>query len=184
MNKSAYTKIFLTLSFFILIGFKSQAQYQNNWALGLKVGEPLALNIRKYFSYGDRAFDLNIGSYGFLMGRVRNYRKDPLYDKTGIGIQGLYHYLNTLGKRERIHYYYGYGAHFNFRDKIVDNIGVRDKYVRQFSIGPAVNAGIEIAIPENDLAVFLDLGGYMELAPSPLFVHPQANVGIRLNLIK
>jgi hypothetical protein len=96
MNKSAYTKIFLTLSFFILIGFKSKAQYQNNWALGLKVGEPLALNIRKYFSYGDRAFDLNIGSYGFLMGRVRNYRKDPLYDKTGIGIQGLYHYLNTI----------------------------------------------------------------------------------------
>ena len=42
----------------------STAQYENNWAVGLKVGEPLGLNIRKYFSYGNRVFDLNVGSFG------------------------------------------------------------------------------------------------------------------------
>jgi hypothetical protein len=78
-NKLALTLIITLVSFGSVF-----AQYENNWAVGLKIGEPLGLNIRKYFSYGDRVFDVNIGSYGFLYGRERNYRKDQIYNEAGV----------------------------------------------------------------------------------------------------
>ena len=57
----------------IITTFSASAQYDNNWAIGLRVGEPLGINVRKHFAQGDRAFDVNIGTYGFLYGRQRDY---------------------------------------------------------------------------------------------------------------
>lgn len=178
MKKSIVTTLIISLVF---IG-NSFAQYENNWAVGLKVGEPLGLNIRKYFSYGDKAFDMNVGSFGFLYGRVRNYNKSQIYNEAGVMVQGLYHWNRTLGKREKMHYYYGFGGQINSRNR-APKIGERDAF-RVISLGPAANAGIEIAIPENDMAVFLDAGGYVEIAPKPFFMAPNVNIGLRINIIR
>lgn len=175
----------ITVILFLITTTASIAQYDNNWAVGLKVGEPLGINIRKYFAYGEKAFDLNVGSYGFLFGSTRTYRGEPLYNQAGITVQGLFQYHRSLGRNERFHYYYGYGAHLNNRKKILKaSTGLRDNKENLFSFGPAVNAGIEYKIPQNDLGVFLDAGGYLELAPSLFFVAPMANIGLRLHLIK
>ncbi|MCP9767426.1 hypothetical protein EGI22_05850 [Lacihabitans sp. LS3-19] len=172
----------LTLTLTILGLSGAFAQYENNWALGLKVGEPLGLNIRKYFSYGDRSFDVNVGSFGFLYGRVRNYNKETIYDEAGIMVQGLYNFQKSIGKRERLHAYYGFGGQINSRNR-TPKIGTRDAF-RVISLGPAVNSGIELSIPENDLAVFIDAGGYLEIAPKPFFMAPNINLGLRLNIVK
>ena len=172
----------LTLTLTLLGLTTALAQYENNWAIGLKVGEPLGLNIRKYFSYGDRSFDVNIGSFGFLYGRVRKYNKETIYDEAGVMVQGLYNFQKNLGKRERLHAYYGFGGQINSRNR-TPKIGERDAF-RVISLGPAVNSGIELSIPENDLAVFIDAGGYLEIGPKPFFLAPNINIGLRLNVVK
>lgn len=177
-------KIIFTVTITLLSLGVTFAQNEKNWALGLKIGEPLGLNIRKYFQYGERAFDLNIGSYGFLIGSNRNYRKEPRFEEAGISFQGLYHYYKTLGKNNNVGVYYGYGAQFNLRNEIVERLGSRDNNIRQFSIGPALNAGVEFDLPDNDLTFFVDGGGFMELAPKPLFLAPNLNLGLRVNLVK
>ncbi len=176
--------LIFTIFFLSVFSVNSFAQIEKNWALGLKVGEPLGLNIRKYLHYGERAFDFNIGTYGFLIGSNRNYKKDPRFDQTGVSFQGLYHYYKTLGKNDKVGVYYGYGAFFNLRNEIFIENNIRNNDINQFSIGAAVNAGIEMDIPENALTVFLDAGGFMELAPKPLFVAPSLNIGLRVNLVK
>ena len=176
-NKIAITLIFALLS----IG-SAFSQYENNWAVGLKVGEPLGLNIRKYFSYGERVFDVNVGSFGFLYGRQRNYRKERIYNEAGVMVQGLYQFNKNLGKRDNLRVYYGFGGQINSRNR-PPKLGERDSF-RVISLGPAVNSGIEVSIPENDMSVFLDAGGYLEIAPKPFFMAPNINIGLRINIIK
>jgi hypothetical protein len=173
--------VFILIVTLLSIG-NSSAQYENNWAVGLKVGEPLGLNIRKYFSYGNRVFDLNVGSFGFLYGRERKYRAKEIYNSAGVMVQGLYHFHRTLGKSEKLRVYYGFGGQINSRNRPSER-GERDSF-RVISLGPAVNSGIELSIPENDLSVFLDAGGYVEIAPKPFFIAPNINIGLRINIIK
>jgi hypothetical protein len=176
------SKLALTLIITLISVGRIFAQYENNWAVGLKVGEPLGLNIRKYFSYGDRVFDVNIGSFGFLYGRERNYRKNQIYNEAGVMVQGLYQFHRSLGKNDKLHTYYGFGGQINSRNRS-PKIGERDAF-RVISLGPAVNAGIELSIPENDLSVFIDAGGYLEIAPKPFFMAPNVNIGLRINIMK
>ncbi len=167
----------LILSVFLFTSI-SFAQ-DRNWAVGLKIGEPLGLNVRKYFRDGERAFDFNVGSFGFLYGRERTYRKETIYDASGIMFQGLYHFNRVLGRNERVNVYYGFGGQINSRERPLSDS--RDKF-RVVSFGPAANAGIEFALPENDLSVFLDAGGYGEVAPKPFFFAANLNLGLRLNI--
>jgi hypothetical protein len=167
------------LVFAILLFAGSAFAQDRNWAVGLKIGEPLGLNVRKYFSGGDKAFDFNVGSYGFLYGRSRMYRKEQIYDAAGIMFQGILHYNRTLGKNDRVNVYYGYGAQVNSRERPLSDS--RDKF-RVVSFGPAINAGIEFELPENDLSLFIDAGGYGEIAPKPFFFAANLNLGLRLNI--
>lgn len=161
-----------------------QAQYERNWALGLRVGEPVGINIRKYFMGGDRAFDLNVGTYGFLYGRDRQYMKGE-YRSAGLMIQGIYSWHRALFNREALHIYYGFGGQINQRNHFPnDRIGQRDDSEQKLSIGPTAAAGLEYKLPGNDLGVFLDAGGYIELLPAPFFTNLQISGGVRLNLLK
>jgi len=162
----------------------SQAQYEQNWALGLRVGEPVGINVRKYFAGGDRAFDVNVGTYGFLYGRDRRYLKGD-YRSAGLMIQGIYSWHHALFNREALHVYYGFGGQINQRNHFPDSrIGQRDNSEQKLSLGPAGAVGIEYKLPNNDLGVFLDAGGYVELLPSPFFTNLQISGGVRLNLVK
>jgi hypothetical protein len=174
------TILTITLTF---LGFTGAfAQYERNWAVGLKIGEPIGLNIRKYFSNGDHSFDLNVGSFGFLYGRERKYSKEIIYDEAGVMLQGLYNFQKSFGKKESLRAYYGFGGQINSRNR-TPKTGERGAF-RVISLGPAVNSGIELSIPENDLSVFADAGGYIEIAPKPFFMAPNINIGLRLNIVK
>ncbi|UBM59206.1 hypothetical protein LAG90_00850 [Marinilongibacter aquaticus] len=178
-------KRIFVLSILILGALQTHAQYDKNMAIGLRVGEPLGLNLRKYFRYGDRSFDVNFGTYGFIYGRYRKYRKGH-YDASGIMFQGLYNFNTSLGKNDGVHAYAGFGGQVNYRGYSADEnqLGERLRPEKQISLGPAGNVGLEYNIPGNDLGVFLDAGLYAELVPDLLFLHPQVSAGIRVNLTK
>lgn len=183
MRKAILTILCLSATF---SGF-AQAYY-NNWALGVRAGEPLGINIRKYFSEGNRAFDVNIGTYGFFWGRQKYYGKERngdkklVYDGAGFLFQGMYNYHKALFRREALHLTYGYGVQINSRR--LYQADRTASAVRQISLGPAVDLGLEYDLPSNDLSVFMEGGGYVELIPRPFLAHPQLNVGIRLNLVR
>lgn len=172
---------------FLMTSATAFSQYDYNWALGLRVGEPLGVNVRKYFAFGERAFDVNIGTYGFLYGRERSYgrgQNSGQYKSAGLMIQGIYSWIWSPGRGDLLHLSYGFGGQINNRDHYLDNlIGVREDKVKKLSLGPAVVGGLEVNLPNNDLAIFLDGGGYLEALPTPFFGNWQISGGVRLNLV-
>lgn len=180
MKKSIFILLIISM-----IAVESKAQYDNNLAVGLRVGEPLGINIRKYFQYGDKAFDINFGTYGFIYGTNRAYRKGH-YTKSGLMLNGIYNWHYSLGKNDGLKAYYGFGGQFNFREYAADEniIGTRQNGEKHLSIGPAGNAGLEYDLPNNDLGIFLDAGLYAELFPDIAFLHPQISAGVRVNLVR
>lgn len=176
MNK----KLLLIVAF-LGIGISSSfAQNYNNWAVGLKVGEPVGLNVRKYFDSGSKNVDINFGTYGFLWGRVRDYNNKPYYEQTGLMVQGIFHWNKQLGAAERFQVYYGFGGQVNSR-KTVPPVG-NNIAQKQISLGGVVNGGLEFSLPDNDLSIFADLGLYVELAPKILYMAVPGSVGVRLNI--
>ncbi|AWV97205.1 hypothetical protein [Arcticibacterium luteifluviistationis] len=188
---------FLGIIAMLLISLDSTAQYNNNIAVGLKIGEPIGLNIRKYFQYGDKTFDINIGSYGLLYGQHRKYRDGPYHLKNsngkytssqpaGMMFQGIYSWHRPVGKGDAIKVYYGFGGQVNYRTYVSkDNlIGTNQNGEKHVSMGPTGNAGIEYNLPGNDVGIFLDAGGYVEIVPDLLFMHPQLSAGVRVNIVR
>lgn len=177
-------KKIIILALITLSSLEGYAQYERNFALGVKLGEPVALNIRKYFQYGDKTFDVNVGTYGLLYRSRIDYNRGE-YNGTGFMFQGIYNWHKSLTKRQNIHAYYGFGGQINTRNHYPDDrIGERNNSERKLSLGPAGNAGIEYDLPNNNLGAFLEAGLYIEAIPRPLFIHPTAGLGIRVNLVK
>lgn len=178
-------KLIAILLIFTGIGLgTAQAQYDSNFAIGLRIGEPLGLNLRKYFQYGDKAFDVNIGTYGLLYGGSREYLKGN-YDGAGFMFQGIYSWHKSIFSKDRLHIYYGFGGQINSRNYYPDDrIGERNNSERKLSLGPAVAGGFEFNLPSNELGIFIDVGTYMEAIPRPFYFHPTINGGVRLNLVK
>jgi|GEM_PF-454520 hypothetical protein len=177
----------ILLTLFITTTLTVSAQYDNNWAVGLRVGEPLGINVRKYFAQGERAFDVNIGTYGFLYGRKRNYgrgqNKGEYFD-AGLMVQGVYSWLWSPGAGDMFHFSYGFGGQINNRNHLLERFrGNRADKVKKISLGPTAVGGIEVSLPNNDLAVFLDGGAYVEALPSIFFFNWQVSGGVRLNLV-
>ena len=179
-------KLFIALVTIFTIGFSTDtfAQYDYNWAVGFRVGEPLGFNARKYFQNGDKAFDLNVGTYGFLYNRQRRYNAGE-YKTAGLMIQGIYLWQNQVFNRDWAHVYYGFGGQVNSRSHYADIlIGQKVDHIRKIALGPTGTAGFELKLPNQPLAFFLDAGLYIEALPSPFFWNGQVSGGLRLNIIK
>lgn len=174
----------IVLSTLFLLGFglaETFAQNYNNWAIGARVGEPLGLNLRKYFAGGSKSFDVNVGTYGLLWGGTRKYNGDYYYEgSTGLMVQGIHFWNKPLGIQERWQVYYGFGGQINSRKRpLVTGNRVANK---DLSIGVVGSAGIEHRLPNNNLSIFLDGGLYFELIKKPLFTAVPASIGVRINI--
>lgn len=178
-------KKIIILALITLSSFEGYTQYERNFAVGVKFGEPVALNIRKYFQYGDKTFDVNVGTYGLLY-RTRIDYNNGEYNGAGLMFQGIYNWHKSLTKKQNLHAYYGFGGQINSRRFFPDSRdGQRDDAEKaRLSLGPAGNAGLEYDLPDNNLGAFVEGGLYIEAIPRPLFIHPTASLGIRVNLVK
>ncbi|MFT4735325.1 MAG: outer membrane protein W, partial [Arcticibacterium sp.] len=154
------------------------------------------INIRKYFQYGDKAFDVNIGTYGWFYGQHRKYRDGGYHlldnrgkftssQPVGAMVQGIYSWHFPIGKTDALKAYYGFGGQVNYRTYVSEDnlVGTNQNGEKHISLGPAAAAGLEYNLPGNDLGIFLDGGGYLELAPDLLFSHPQFSAGVRVNIL-
>ena len=177
--------LFLIIPILIISSFSEvKAQYDYNWAVGFRIGEPIGFNLRKYFQNGDRAFDINIGTYGLLYNRQRRYNNGE-YKTAGLMIQGMYLFQHQIFNRDWAHVYYGFGGQVNSRKHFPDawkNESI--KSVSKLSLGPAGTAGVEFKLPSQPLAFFIDGGVYVEALPSPFFINGQVSGGLRLNIVK
>lgn len=169
-------KLFL-LSTLMLVFLASGFSQEKNWAIGARLGEPSGLNIRKYFD--ERAFEVNIGTYGGLWGQDRGYRKGT-YNSVGLAVNMNYLWHGNLFKKETAKYYYGIGAQFNNR-KYFPKDQKLAQGVATLSIGGNALAGLEFYVPDSPLSIFLEAGTYVEILPSPIFMHIQSGVGARFN---
>jgi hypothetical protein len=161
---------------FTIIATASFAQ-EKKWAVGARLGEPSGINIRKYFD--ERAFEVNIGTYGGLWGNNRGYRKGR-YESVGLAVNANYLWHKNLFKKETAKYYYGFGAQFNTRKYNPKN-QLEAQGVSTLSIGGDALAGMEFFLPDSPLSIFLETGLYVEVLQSPLFMHVQSGVGVRFN---
>lgn len=156
------------------------AQY-NNWAFGLRLGEPSGVNIRKYFGQ-NHAFDLNIGTYGGLYGTNRSYRSGN-YKTFGISIQGHYLWHTELFGKDNFRGYYGFGGQINSRKYFpTSRAGTTDPSEGNISLGGSAVAGLEYFVPDKPYSIFLEMGLYAEVLPAPLFMGVSSGIGIRFNL--
>lgn len=166
-----------SISFLIFIISFTAFSQEKKWAVGAKVGEPAGLNIRKYSD--ERAFELNIGTYGGLWGQNRSYRKGH-YNSVGLTVNANYLWHGNLFKKEFSKYYYGFGAQFNNR-KYFPKDQSQAQGVATLSIGGDALAGLEFFVPDSPLSIFLEAGTYVEVLPSPIFMHIQSGIGARFN---
>lgn len=177
--------LFLVIPILILSSISAaQAQYDYNWSVGFRVGEPLGFNIRKYFQNGDRALDVNVGTYGLLYNNDRRYNRGE-YKTAGLMIQGIYLFHTAIFNRDWAYAYYGFGGQINSRKHFPDawrNESI--KSVSKISLGPTGTAGLEFKIPNQNMGFFIDAGLYVEALPSPFFINPQVSAGIRINIVK
>ncbi|TDB61829.1 hypothetical protein [Arundinibacter roseus] len=149
------------------------------WAVGAKLGEPTALNLRKY---GDRnALDIALGTYGGLVGKNRVYRKGT-YQSVGVMLNVTYlWYVPFINNRMTA--YAGFGGQINARHYYPDPSAMTAEvsYPKSISLGPGGTVGLEYFSRMKTTSFFLEGGGYTELLPDFLFLSPQLSFGIRNN---
>ena len=163
----------------IVLPKQAVAQY-NNWAFGVRLGEPSGVNIRKYFGE-NHAFDLNVGTYGGLYGTNRSYRSGN-YRTFGISIQGHYLWHTELFGKDNLRGYYGFGGQINSRRYFPDRFAATKDYENALALGGSAVAGLEYFVPNKPYSVFFEMGLYAEVLPAPLFMSVSSGIGLRFNL--
>ncbi|WP_149244610.1 RNA 3'-terminal phosphate cyclase [Dyadobacter sp. 32] len=167
--------IFAGALLFLFSASKAQTQ---KWAIGVKVGEPTAISLRKY---GDQnALDISFGTYVGLLKSKKTYKtsNDDLAD-IGMMFNATYlWYVPMLN--ERMMAYGGVGVQINSR-RYFPNKDKRDVYTSNISTGPSVTAGLEVFFAQKPTSVFLEGGTYLELLPKIFYLNPNLAIGIRHN---
>lgn len=167
------------LAALVAVPRQARAQY-NNWAFGFRIGEPSGVNIRKYF--GEKhAFDVNVGTYGGLYGNNRAYRSG-YYKTVGLMVQGHYLWHDRILNNDNLRGYYGFGGQINSRRYYPDRFAATNDYESAIALGGSAVAGLEYFVPNKQYSIFLELGLYAEVLPSPLFFSVNSGLGIRFNL--
>ena len=151
---------------------------QKDWAIGLRLGEPTGLNIKKYFGKGN-ALDINIGSYGGFYGN-RAYR-NGFYRNAGISIMANYLWQKDISDVDGLQWYYGLGGQLTSRRYYYVKNNQQDYYENNVGLGATGMIGIEYFISNSPISVFADASPYIELFPAVFFINIQAGIGGRFN---
>lgn len=175
MKNRALRFLFLAVATFV-VSFTHAQDGPKSWAVGFRVGEPLGLNLRKYFGETqNHAFDVNVGTYGGLWGINRKYGNGR-YKNVGLAVNANYLWLVGQG---RFRPYYGFGGQITSRRSYPDRLN--GDFERRMGIGGSGLAGVELFVRDVPGSLFADLGLYAEVLPVPFFFHVQGGIGGRFN---
>lgn len=185
----------------------SSTNYANDliWGIGLRLGDPLGLTVKKYMASG-KALEFNLGSSGYYGFDYRDdfYDRDEFrdydyldYDRGGsISLQAHYLFQKDFPNAKGLQWYWGFGPQLRFKsyeyyyrfrnyygpgpDDYVWEYG-RDK-VTNVDLGGDILIGLEYHIPNAPVSVFADANLFLELFDNPFSFIGQGGLGIRYNI--
>ncbi len=115
-----------TLIFGLLMLSAAPSLAQKNWGVGLRLGDPTGITVKKYFNKS--ALELNVGRTHLIYGRGYYDRHfDYWYDRKSFGYAD-YDYINYYGRPNPIGIQLHYLMHRNLGQVIGENIEGLDWY--------------------------------------------------------
>lgn len=167
-------KVFLMIVMLVCLVELGQAQ-KKEWAIGLRIGEPSGLNIKKYL--GDKnALEFNLGRHGWGYSNGRKYWKGEFRSSLVLGINYLWQ--QSVSSVKGLDIYFGFGAQFSSRRYWDNDKNEEDSAI---AIGLTGVVGAEYFISDTPISIFLDLGPYIELTPASGWAWLDSALGIRVN---
>lgn len=184
---------------------------QKNWGLGVRLGDPSGLTLKKYMT--KTALELNVGRTNWLYGdgwynnRFGVWYRDQnlgytdfqyLGYQTSVPVSVQLHYLfrrgiNKVAEQEvnGLEWYLGFGAQFAYQSYTYDyrykRAGdpywyyARGGHVTDVDFGGDGVVGLEYSFKEVPLSIFLDMTLFMEVVDDPILFNFQGGTGLRYN---
>ncbi|MCU0449154.1 MAG: hypothetical protein MUC97_04800 [Bernardetiaceae bacterium] len=154
--------------------------------LGLRVGDPTGLTVKKYF--GDNALEINLGrSYVWGWRGYYNGRYDDDWDFRGrlpLSLQVHYLWHNRLRGTPELSWYWGLGAQLRHHSYAVvyKNRGRRyEERYADYDLGLDFVLGLEYTFSSDPLSIFADVTPFVEVVDRPFYLWLQAGAGVRYN---
>ncbi|MBW8049170.1 MAG: hypothetical protein FVQ77_02290 [Cytophagales bacterium] len=188
----------ILLLFFVLISSVCTYAQQYQWGIGIRLGDPTGITVKKYISEGN-AFELNIGSTGFWdFNRTKKCGFKASYDdyeflghdrSSVLAIQFHYLFHNNISGIDVgiLQWYFGFGAQVrffgvcNYRYKPFDGSPWIHDQVSEIDIGGDGVIGAEYTFEGVPISVFLDLCLFLEIVDNPFLFFGQGGLGARYN---
>jgi hypothetical protein len=177
---------------------KSSASAQTfNWGIGLRLGDPLGVTLKRYLAEG-KSLEFNLGrsaNWGYnYADRFYDNNKWKTYDylayKANNAVTFQLHFLfhKDIQGAKGLQWYWGVGPQLRFKSYAYSyryDGGNSWVYVTEdvtdVDFGADAVLGLEYRIKSAPLAVFADANLFLELLNDPLFLYAQGGVGIRYN---
>lgn len=175
-----------------------------SWGLGIRLGDPSGLSIKKY-SKG-HAWEFSLGrthlfsNRGYYNDRYDNWYNDQHYGHKAhefiayrstvpIGLQVHYLIQKPFADAAGLGWYFGFGGQlrtqrieYDYRYKVEngpDWVYVTNEAVTETDLGVDGVIGLEYLFPEAPIAIFLDATLFMELFNDPFVFNAQGGAGVR-----
>lgn len=202
---------FLFLILFVVILSTHTVLAQENWAVGVRLGDPSGISIKKYTA--DNALEINVGrtrlssrdnwyndrfddwyadqKFGYNDFQYRGYSAS-----TPLGIQVHYLFRKPIAQFADeevvgLEWYYGVGGQLRYQTYTYDYryklSGDPNWYYKtgerltDIDIGLDGVIGLEYTFEDAPISVFLDATLFMEVVDDPFLFWLQAGVGARYN---
>jgi hypothetical protein len=176
---------------------------QNNWGIGVRLGDPSGLTVKKYakshaweFSLGRTHLFTNRNYYNdryytWYNGRQFGYKEHQMlsYKANALGLQVHYLLHRPMKDAVGLDWYYGFGGQlrmqqvrYDYRYKVEngpDWVVVNDQKVTETDLGIDGVIGLEYKFQDAPVAIFVDATLYMEVVNDPFYFQGQGGLGVR-----
>jgi hypothetical protein len=175
----------------------SSSTTPKNWGIGLRLGDPLGVTLKKYLVNG-RALEFNLGSsssWGYDYrhhfyddNKYRNAQYLGYHRNNAVSFQAHYLFQKPFPNAKGLSWYWGIGAQlrvkryeFYYRYDAGNAWIYQEDKVTNVDIGADGIIGLEYDIPKAPLSIFADANLFLEIADDPFDLFGQGGIGIRYN---
>jgi uncharacterized protein YraI len=171
-----------------------------NWGVGLRLGEPSGLTVKRYLSSGN-ALEISLGRssrWGYKYDDEDFYKMDKYGDREYYRFDGYkssfstalqVHYLwqKPIKSTQGLSWYFGLGGQARFTPVRYSYYHYDGwwKYTEErrtdIDLGLDGVIGIEYMIPRSPISLFTDVNLFVEIVDHPMFMFGQGGIGARYN---
>jgi hypothetical protein len=184
----------LTVSSGLFAQKKPAASSQNNeWGIGIRLGDPSGLTVKKYF--GSNSLEFSVGrSHTWYNDRYYDDYYHDYYDdydrykrlSDPIGFQCHYLFqkpINRIGDQKvgGLDWYYGFGAQLITQKYRIYYKDGSDEVFTDLDLGADGVIGLEYRFNNSPISMFVDLTLMMEIFDDPFYFWTNGGIGVRFN---